>query len=994
MRTFHKNSIVMSVELLSRGGSGSDFDFGSIKLWVVDGYPVVQFIPAATEDHTKQNLTVDRMVSDGQLHDIQVTLNNSEVKLQVDGSTTHSRRYYAVLESRGTVILGYSLDQIDRQHGFVGCMQGIKIQGQRLDAIAVMESDDAVGLLLDGCQLVDHCSENNICEHGSVCLSDWDGIHCLCENNHYEGKACHFAKYAKNCEEYYRMGYRTSGIYLIDVDGVGPLNHAYVQCEMGGHLESGRSRRRAVQGGVTRLEHNFELNTTVRAPWLPDVQYLLNYRGMSRAHLAQLTRISSHCEQYLEYGCQNAPLQLSNRTWFKSTTGEIVDYIGSHISGSCSCPPDTACDGEHCYCDLNRDGYLYDKGYNRERKQLPIMEMTFIQTQRAGIAHMTLGPLRCWGSSAQSADRSVTFTQAGIFLQLRPWLTGDLRLNFKTHGINYLLLYQGAEKSGGQEKDVFYVIINSAYSIRVHFSRGTHLVSRDVQTPTRLSEGNWHSLVLEWDLYNLRISLDSTRIMMDLPDGFWSRESDEEEGQEESTSLYLGSLPYTLHTRDLGLDGIQGFTGCMYGLVYNGSPVDLPSLVGSSVSEITKGCMSYCWPNPCQNGGVCQENWVSYTCRCSNPWAHMGNNCEIDITKDAVTFSGLPGASLQFDLTYKQPKALSATVVIGFRTFQTEALLLYMHDHLSNFVQLELADAHTIIVTFNDERRIIREAVRTDDVLNDGEWKQVVAENYYNFTRLMVEGHSKVIEVRRGRLKTYTLNPFINSDQQTVFISRPAAPSIHAYVGGVKGGASTTSALVGCIRGVRVGNFVFTLQDAATSQVNETLVAPVCDKGCREMACHNNGICHEKWRDGQFQCDCDKSGFSGRRCEIEPSVLVEGSTVVRHTFQLPLTERFSSSERLSFRFKAQPRKPEAANKHVVLIYIASSKNKDFVMIKFLESGKIRLETNQGSTTFRMDVEGQFEDGQPHDFSYIREGSKMNVKVSRLDQFGNAVSILM
>ncbi|RUS85171.1 hypothetical protein EGW08_007075 [Elysia chlorotica] len=990
VRTFHQNAIVMSMELVSRQNPRSDLNFGSIQLWIIDQYPVLQLIPFASEEHTKQNMTVDLIISDGQLHDIQVTLNNSEVKLQVDGATVHSRRYYRVLESKGNVILGYSLGLKDRRYGFVGCMQGIQIQGQRLDAIAVVESDDAVGLVLDGCQLVDHCSRNNICEHGSTCLSDWDGIHCVCREDHYEGKACHFAKYASSCEEYYRMGYRTSGVYLIDVDGSGPLDHTYVQCEMEGHMRHGRGRRGAIQAGVTRVEHNFEANTTVRAPWLPALQYNLKYRDMSRAHLVKLTEISSHCEQYLEYGCQNAPLWLSHKTWFRSTTGKVVDYIGSsQKSGTCTCPPDTHCGGENCYCDLNRDSYLSDRGYNRDRKHLPLVEMTFIQTRPAGIAHMTLGPLKCWGSATQSAEESVTITQPGNFLKLHPWLNGDLRLNFKTHSVHSVLLYQAPDhrpQKSGPQTDAFYVIIDSDYSIIVYFLKGTNLIRRRVQAPSPLSEGNWHSLVLEWDFYNMRISLDSTRVLLELPDGFWSSSVGEHSDQE-GKSLYLGGLPVGVPVGELELQGMQGFTGCLYGLMYNGSPVDLPSLLDVNALEISKGCMSSCWPNPCQNGGICQENWVSFTCQCSNPWAHMGKRCEIDITKDGVTFSGLPGSSLQFDLINKQPEALSATVVLGFRTLESEALLLYMHDQFGNFVQLELSDARTITISFNNLDRIVREMLSTDEPLNDGEWKQVVAENYHNFTRLIVESHSRVIEIRRGRLQTYKLNPYTNSDLQTVIIDRPSTPFINAYVGGVKRGASTTSALSGCLRGLRVGNFVFPLQDSASSLKNGTLVTPVCEKGCQKMACHNNGFCVEKWKNGQFQCNCDKSGFSGQRCEIEPSVLVKGNTVVHHTFQLPRAERYSSSERFSFRFKADRRRPEARNKEIVLIYISSSKDNDYVMIKFLQNGHMQLETNQGTSTFRMNVNVQFEDGLPHDFSYIRDGSNMHVKVDGVEEVG-------
>ena len=82
---------------------------------------------------------------------------------------------------------------------------------------------------------------------------------------------CMPAKYPSTCDDYYQAGRTQSGVYLIDVDGHGPLDPVYVECAMG-------SQRDGHLYGATIVEHNFLFNTHVRGRLLEDRRYTLVYR--------------------------------------------------------------------------------------------------------------------------------------------------------------------------------------------------------------------------------------------------------------------------------------------------------------------------------------------------------------------------------------------------------------------------------------------------------------------------------------------------------------------------------------------------------------------------------------------------------------------------------------------------------------------------------------------------------------------------------------------
>ena len=92
---------------------------------------------------------------------------------------------------------------------------------------------------------------------------------------------------------------RVSGNYVIDPDGKGGLAPFTVFCDMAD--KSGV--------GVTVISHDSESRTHVSG-CDPSGCYSrdIHYTGASLSQLASLTRVSSHCEQFIKYECYNSAI--------------------------------------------------------------------------------------------------------------------------------------------------------------------------------------------------------------------------------------------------------------------------------------------------------------------------------------------------------------------------------------------------------------------------------------------------------------------------------------------------------------------------------------------------------------------------------------------------------------------------------------------------------------------------------------------------------------
>ncbi|XP_073232479.1 neurexin-4-like [Porites lutea] len=158
--------------------------------------------------------------------------------------------------------------------------------------------------------------------------------------------------------------------------------------------------------GVTVISHDSESNTHVkgckgRGCYSRNIHYI---GATSLFHLASLTSVSSHCEQFIKYECYGSKLLRSGKGWWVSRDYSNMTYWGgaSPGSGKCACGMNNTCANPNygCNCDANDNVWREDSGLLTDKTKLPVKQLRFgdngyLDEQ----GYHTLGKFKCYGTA-------------------------------------------------------------------------------------------------------------------------------------------------------------------------------------------------------------------------------------------------------------------------------------------------------------------------------------------------------------------------------------------------------------------------------------------------------------------------------------------------------------------------------------------------------------------------------------------------------------------
>ncbi|XP_029453543.1 neurexin 3 isoform X7 [Rhinatrema bivittatum] len=467
----------------------------------------------------------------------------------------------------------------------------------------------------------------------------------------------------------------------------------------------------------------------------------------------------------------------------------------------------------------------------------------------------------------------------------------EITLSFKTWQRNGLILHTG--------KSADYVNLalkDGAVSLVINLGSGAF---EAIVEPVngKFNDNSWHDVKVTRNLRQVTISVDGI-----LTTTGYTQEDYTMLGSDDF--FYVGGSP---STADLpGSPVSNNFMGCLKEVVYKNNDIRLEL---SRLARIGDTKMKI--------------------------YGDVVFKCENVATLDPINFE-TPEAYISLP---KWNTKRMGSISFDFRTTEPNGLILFTHGKPQerkdirsqkntkvDFFAVELLDGNLYLLLDMGSGTIKVKA--TSKKANDGEWYHVDIQR---------DGRSGTISVNSKR------TPFTASGESEILDLEG-----DMYLGGLpenRGGLILPTELwtamlnygyVGCVRDLFIDGRSKNIRQLAEAQ-NAAGVKSSCSrlgsKQCDSSPCRNSAACRDGWN--RFICDCTGTGYWGRTCEREASILsYDGSMYMKIVMPVVM---HTEAEDVSFRFMSQ-------RAYGLLVATTSRDSADTLRVE-LDGGRVKLTVN-------------------------------------------------
>uniref|UniRef100_A0A0R3RIZ1 LAM_G_DOMAIN domain-containing protein n=1 Tax=Elaeophora elaphi TaxID=1147741 RepID=A0A0R3RIZ1_9BILA len=710
-----------------------------------------------------------------------------------------------------------------------------------------------------------------------------------------------------NCDEIFHNGNTISGTYIIDPDGSGSLPETYAYCE----------------NGKTIVEHNMPNNTIIHSKDLGDVHMIVNYRLFNDELLRSLKSNSESCSQLVQYSCRMAPLGFDKmKTWFTSISNEFFRGFGG-VDGTCPCQDDNCA---KCNCD--NGGITSDYGI-MTGTQVPIRGIYRLNDPSVDKGFMTLGPFVCVGSAGQSDAYTMTIRKQFSAIEIGTWNGGMLSFEFRTY-------LESATLLSSNDESIMITVLERTFYLQIDSQINLALIPQ-----SRKNDGYWHRIIVDVRDGSVRFSVDDTVTTTVIMQHSFS-----------DVRLSIGG-------------GNDGFLGCIRRILLNDTFKEVHQTLRSK-------CINKCESHNCQHESRCEEDFVTDTahCVCKNAIVHSGHLCQNSINYGTeVSFHDPKEAFLKAE-NITITNALLQRIVFSFRTDQRDALLIYLHDQLYNFIQVHLSDHSHMVLTLNFNRTIYRCEV-VAKIGNDIIQPPVspITDNgiAFNHPYVLLFVAGVPTEIHFGNLE-----PIYQS---------------------------TIPNLLGCIRGLMIDEKLIDMRYQhywSHYPTKSGVIKFGCEVGCHkiEHSCKNGGHCLVQWSatknaENNVSCNCARTSYYGEYCDKDNGAYFAGNSILilnaAEIFEKVIFDWNEADEQtFSFAFSTtSTAKSTKLTKPQALATIHFKHNK-MLQVILCKNGSINIAITSSDVSFVYTFPYNYNDGYRHYFhSRFRTSKSLKITVRHL-----------